>query len=137
MDPTKRALDGSNLGLYLFNPAGFYISGQDGPVYESPDYFQFNDLCINSPSGIGPDCYNCCYSSVDFCVPSDSNPITFQDGTQYKLVLATPKTLINPGPSGNGIDLDYVISLGNPFVTLMVNPSRDNLSLGCTGYSWD
>ena len=111
VDPTKRGLEGSNFGLYLFNPAGFYISGQDDPVYDSPDFFQFNDLCMNAPTGSGSDCSNCCYSSVDFCLPSDpSNSVTFQQGSQYKLVLATPKNLINPIPEEqNGIYLDYVI----------------------------
>ena len=59
--------------------------------------------------------------------------LLFNRGSQYKLVLATPKNLINPIPEGqNGIYLDYVMIIGKSFHHFDGYPLA-----GCAGYSWN
>ena len=139
--------------LYLIDPSDFLTDGSDN-VYVSPDYVDFDDTyCPNTreKKRAQGDCQYCCYTSVDFCIPSDNSRSRDLETGKYKLVIAADNgniigsgsvglpqpRLPNPPAkrSGSTTPLDnYVISLGNPFVTLTVNPFQNDITPGCAAF---
>ena len=121
-------------GLFLNDPTGSYFDQSSGS-YTSPEYVYFNDNVDCSIPLFGGS-YEC-ETYVDFCIPSspeneDSQPGAVQSGEPFNLVIATPKLSQSGGTRDEGVTLDYIISLGNPFVSLSVNPDKDNLFTGCS-----
>jgi len=128
---TKRGLEGDyDFGIFLYSPLGFYSDETNNKVYISPQYNEFPSDPIyctywdNAPTGMPGSCDYCCYSYVDFCIPSNSK--TVQEGQYVKIVIAAPKDQgsNNNNSSNNKRDVDappfddYVISLGNPHVVV-------------------